>query len=120
MSSIFPQACQRIQKILYELYLYAGTSNFTQKNPDGLIIEELSQMFKDMDKSEGVICPLNWISAWICYCSDDIEYPYPTYGIDYFLNRLFSTMKMAFDVELEKKEEEPNSQVDTGTKCFGI
>ena len=67
-----------------------------------------------------MICPLNWISSWICYCSDDIEYPYPTYGIDYFLNRLFSTMKMAFDVELEKKEEEPNSQVDTGTKCFGV
>ena len=29
-------------------------------------------------------------------------------------------MKMAFDVELQKKEEEPNSQVDTGTKCFGV
>lgn len=29
-------------------------------------------------------------------------------------------MKMAFDVELEKKEEEPNSRVDCGTKFFGI
>ena len=77
-------------------------------------------MFKDMQKSEGVVCPLNWISSWICYCSDDIEYPYPTYGIDYFLNRLFSTMKMAFDVELEKKEEQPNSRVDTGTRYFGV
>lgn len=73
-----------------------------------------------MEKGEGVVCPLEWISAWICYCSDDIEYPYPTYGIDYFLNRLFSTMKMAFDVELEKKEEEPNSRVDCGTKYFGL
>lgn len=77
-------------------------------------------MFKEMEKGEGVICPLEWISAWICYCSDDIEYPYPTYGIDYFLTRLFSTMKMAFDVELEKKEEEPNSRVDCGTKYFGL
>lgn len=77
-------------------------------------------MFKEMEKGEGVVCPLEWISAWICYCSDDIEYPYPTYGIDYFLNRLFATMKMAFDVELEKKEEEPNSRVDCGTKFFGL
>lgn len=69
-----------------------------QKNPDGLIIEELGRMFQLMEKGEGVVCPLEWISAWICYCSDDIEYPYPTYGIDYFLNRLFSTIKMAFDV----------------------
>jgi hypothetical protein len=29
-------------------------------------------------------------------------------------------MKMAFDVELEKKEEEPNSRVDCGTKYFGL
>jgi hypothetical protein len=29
-------------------------------------------------------------------------------------------MKTAFDVELEKKEEEPNSRVDCGTKYFGI
>jgi hypothetical protein len=77
-------------------------------------------MFQLMDKGEGVVCPLEWISAWICYCSDDIEFPYPTYGIDYFLNRLFSTMKMAFDVELEKKEEEPNSRIDTASKFFGV
>jgi hypothetical protein len=29
-------------------------------------------------------------------------------------------MKMAFDVELEKKEEEPNSRMDCGTRFFGI
>lgn len=57
-------------------------------------------MFHVMDEGKGVVDPVNWISSWICYCSDDIEYPYPTYGVDYFLNRLFGTMKMAFDVEL--------------------
>ena len=51
------------------------------------------------------MCPLEWISAWITYCADDIEFPYPTYDIDYFLNKTFTTIKTAFDVELEKKEE---------------
>ena len=43
-----------------------------QKNPDGLIIEELSAIFKQMDKGEDVVDPLDWISAWITYCADDI------------------------------------------------
>lgn len=55
-------------------------------------------MFTIMDKSQTVICPLEWISAFICYCSDDIEYPYPTYGVDYFITRLFATIKTAFEV----------------------
>jgi hypothetical protein len=91
-----------------------------QKNPDGLIIEELAAVFKELDKSEGVVCPLEWISAWITYCADDIEFPYPTYEMDYFLNKTFNTIKSAFEVELEKKEEEPNSRVDTASKLFGI
>lgn len=31
---------------------------YAQKNPDGLIIEELGRMFKEMEKGEGVVCPL--------------------------------------------------------------
>ena len=77
-----------------------GTLIGRQKNPDGLIIEELGKIFEEIDRATEIICPLEWISAWICYCSDDIEFPYPTYGIDYFLNRTFSTMKMAFDIEI--------------------
>lgn len=29
-----------------------------QKNPDGLIIEELGKMFKEMESKDRVVCPL--------------------------------------------------------------
>jgi hypothetical protein len=51
-----------------------------------------------MDKGEGVVDPLDWISAWITYCADDIEFPYPLYDINYFLDKLCCTIKAAFEV----------------------
>ena len=80
--------------------MYRGTLIGRQKNRDEFIIQELRKIFEDMDRATDVICPLEWVSAWVCYCSNDIEFPYSTYGIDYFLNHTFSTIKMVFDIEL--------------------
>jgi len=87
-------------KLVPEFRSYCLNYQVMQKNPDGLIIEELGAIFKELEKGEEIVCPLEWISAWITYCADDIEFPYPTYDIDYFLNKTFTTIKTAFDVEL--------------------
>lgn len=58
MSTVSAQVRTGVQVLLHEVRLHAGTILLMQKNPDGLIIEELGKMFKEMEKGEGVVCPL--------------------------------------------------------------
>lgn len=87
-----------------------------------MIIEQLGKILQKIQFSEKVICPLQWASSWICICSDDANFPFPTYGVDYFINRLFATIKTAFDVDYLKKikEKQNKSTVKIGDKYFGI
>lgn len=55
--------------------------------------------------------PLDWCSAFIAYCADDIEYPYPTYDFNYIVSKIFLTIKNAFITDAERKE--PNATPTT-------
>lgn len=48
------------------------------------------------EEPDKFVDPLDWCSAFIAYCADDIEYPYPTYDFNYIVSKIFLTIKNAF------------------------
>ena len=60
---------------------------------------------------DSLIDPLDWCSAFIAYCADDIEYPYPTYDFNYIVTKIFTTIENAYITDAERKE--PNATPTT-------
>ena len=51
--------------------------------------------------------PLDWCSAFIAFCADDIEYPYPTYDFNYIVSKIFLTIENAYVTDVERRD--PNA-----------
>lgn len=67
-----------------------------QKNPDGLLIEQLGKTFRSIESEpEKMVDPLDWCSSFIAYCADDIDYPYPTYDFNYIITKVLQTVQNA-------------------------
>ena len=66
------------------------------------MIEDLYQTIKKLEGAKGaIIDPLDWTTSFVTYSGDDIEFPFPTYDLQYVVNRIFTTIENAIIVDEE-------------------